>query len=81
MTSASGGDDEREHYLEQARAALDAIREPTMAMIESGAANHMAEYRIVGHPNRQLSAAAQCWRAMVDEAMSVNQQRTITEKP
>jgi hypothetical protein len=52
-----------------ARAAIEAMREPTSQMIESGAYNHVVERNLPGHPNPELSAAAQCHRAMIDIAL------------
>lgn len=60
---------EREFCIAHARACIEAMREPTSDMIEIGSIQHEMERTIPNHPNPELSAAAQCWRAMVDESI------------
>lgn len=59
MTSGSGGDNEQEYYLTQARAAIEAMREPTEAMQDAGE-SHCNDY---GTPSG-------CFRAMIDAALT-----------
>ncbi len=71
---ANGEPDVFDTYAEElcvaARAALEALREPTEAMIERGSQIAVAAdfditgaYRVVGTVSRDV------WRAMVDEAL------------
>lgn len=53
----------RKTYLEKARAAIEAMREPTGNMIETGS-------EACQHLNSRWENSNECWKAMVDEALS-----------
>lgn len=59
MTNASGGDDERDHYLEQARAAIEALREPNQEMLSIDAPDMPAGGDV-----------GDIWRDMIDKALN-----------
>lgn len=48
-----------------ARAAIEAMREPTEDMISAGAGAEDAEFGVIG-----LNAATEAWRLMIDEALA-----------
>lgn len=58
----------RKHFIRKARAAIEAMREPTEAMVKSGQTK-CDDYL----------DAAECWAAMIDAALSEHQQ-TQTRK-
>ena len=66
MTSGAGDDDEQEGYREMARAAIEAMREPTGSMVDAGARS----VEIVGFGRFSLQGQpSKAWRTMVDAAL------------
>lgn len=71
----------QEHYRSMARAAIEAMREPTAAMIEVGDASVDLDWSL--EPGEGLDGVdvTPAWRAMIDAALGTPEEDVDAAKP